>query len=588
MRVSLIYPPDHKIPHSLALSLAELAGSLRAAGREVVIRDLNAEVLNTLLNKKILESYRDYMEKTTAEFRRKTELSGPETVMKHFMENCLSMPLDLAMEGEAAARTLYDPERFYDPKEYRLAMDRLVAALGFLFGSIGGPSPYAPDYLPQMQQILRLEHDDPVIRALKMGLLDSVIVEEPDLIGITIPFQEQLFEGLRIAAMLKRMEPNLKIAIGGPQVTKYQHEMFADATLFEFIDYACVNEGNSAIVEMVEAIEGKRANKEVRNTYWAENGEIRFNGVSPNENMSALPSPSYIGAKLDAHLKPEPLFGLMTTRGCAYKICTFCSEAFHSNFAMRSTDRVFEDVKRLVTESGAKHIFFWDSLMPPRSMWELADKIAEAKLDVTWFCNTKFYDLFADPVQAKRLYDGGLRSIHFGMESANQRILDLMKKGTKIVKVPAILKTLRQAGIMTQCSWFGGFPTETREEFDETVQFLQDNKQHLSLDVFVGSYYFEFGTYVSQHPEEFDGEIVDIGGDYAFECKSGMRQDEIQMLREHYLQNSDMDLLCHGGYYLYHVNKQVSPHVISRQKLRPLPPPGSVDAGRRQEVRAGW
>ncbi|MBI4881031.1 MAG: B12-binding domain-containing radical SAM protein [Planctomycetes bacterium] len=401
-------------------------------------------------------------------------------------------------------------------------------------------------------------------RALDAGIIDSVLSTEPDLVGITMPFQEQIIEGLRIAARIRRARPDTRIAIGGPQVTKYEKQLFADPTLFDFIDFAVVGEGGAAVVELAEALQGRRAFGDVRSLYWRRNGGVAFSGRGAAASMDLLPGPSYDGANFDSHFKPEPLFGLMTSRGCAYNRCAFCSEAFHSNFDMRSPKRVFADVKRLVERNGARHVFFWDSLLPPRTMWELADMIAAEGLDVSWFANTKFYDLFARPDQVKRLYDGGLRALHFGMESANQRVLDLMRKGTRIDRVPAMLRALHDGGILAQVSWFAGFPTETLEEHQDTVRFLERHRETIDLDVFVGSFYFEFGTYVAAHPEEFDAEIVDIGGDFALRCRSGMSPEEVERIKAHYMQATDMDLLCHGGYFLYHVNRGLRPRLISR------------------------
>ncbi len=566
MKISLLYPPDHFVPHSLYLSMPVLAGCLKEAGHEVAIRDLNAEVLDRLLRRETLALYGDYVRQTKAELDTRARLSPQEEVTRQLMQRCIDLPLETALEGWRAADTLRHPERFYDPAEYRLALDRLVAAMNFLLGSIVNLSPFLDDYLPQLARVLSSGQDDPVTRALDAGIVDSVLAFGPDLIGITMPFQEQIVEGLRIAARIRRARPGVKIAIGGPQVTKYEQQLFAGATLFDFIDFAVVGEGNAAIVELAEALQGQRALQDVRSLYWHRNGDVAYNGRGAATSMDALPPPSYDGANFDSHFKPEPLFGLMTSRGCAYNRCTFCSEAFHSNFAMRSPRRVFEDVKRLVERNGARHIFFWDSLLPPRTMWELADLIAAEGLEVFWFANTKFYDLFARPDQVKRLYDGGLRAVHFGMESANQRVLDLMRKGTRIDKVPAMLRTLHDGGILAQVSWFAGFPTETIEEHRDTVRFLEQHRNVIDLDVFVGSFYFEFGTYVAAHPEEFDSEIVDIGGDYALRCRSGMSPEEVERVKAHYMQATDMDLLCHGGYFLYHVNRGLRPRLISRHQ----------------------
>ena len=452
--------------------------------------------------------------------------------------------------------------------EYRLALDRLEASLAFLFGSIVGLSPYQDKYLWEMERILSDLQNDPVTQVLRTGLIESVLEDDPDLVGITMPYQENIMEGFRCAAMLRQHAPGLPIVIGGPQVTKYREQMFRDNTLFDFISHAVVYEGGKALVELVEALSGRRGMGQVRNLYWNDRGRVRFNGISEPEDMNDLPTPSYRGADLSLYLKPEPIYGLMTSRGCCWKRCVFCSEAFHSRFAMRKPDRVFEDVKRLVEDHGAKHIFFWDSLMPPKTMRELSEKIVAEGIEIYWFADCKFYEHFSRPDHTRLLSRAGLRCLQFGLESANQRVLDLMRKGTRIDRVPAILENLKRHDIMSQISWFAGFPTETREEFLDTVRFFEENRERVDLNVFVGSFYFEFGTYLSRHPELFDSEIVDIGGDYHLKARSGMKADEIERFKARFLETSDMDLLCQGGYFLHHVNRGTSPRELSRSKGR--------------------
>jgi len=568
MKVTLIYPPDHRIPHSLYLSLPELAALLKEEGHEVTIRDLNAEVLNILLNNDLLGSYKDYMECTLKVFKYKGALPEESRIEQNLINAAMSQPLDLALRGGDAAEVFYDRDRFYNPKEYRLALDRLETSLEFIFSPIVGLSPYSPRYLWNMEQILSNLQNDPVIQVLRSGLITSILDQAPDLIGITMPYQENIMEGFRLASLLKIEDPQVPIVIGGPQVTKYREQIFQDNTLFDFINYGVVYEGGRALVELVEALNGKRSFDSVRNLYWEDRGRIRFNGISEPEDMNKLPTPCYDSADLGLYLKPEPVFGLMTSRGCCWKKCVFCSEAFHSRFSMRKSKLVFEDIKTLVEKYDAKHFYFWDSLMPPRTMREVSEMIVAEGLDIRWFADSKFYDNFARPEYLSLLQKAGLKCIQFGLESANQRMLDLMRKGTKISKVPEILRSLHDHNIMSQISWFTGFPTETSEEFKETVRFFEENRKYIDLNVFVGSFYFEFGTYLSRHPEEFDSQIVDISGDFQLNCASGMDKAEVAKHKKRYLETSDMDLLCHGGYFLYHSEKGISPHEISRSKGR--------------------
>ena len=70
----------------------------------------------------------------------------------------------------------------------------------------------------------------------------------------------------------------------------------------------------------------------------------------------------------------------------------------------------------------------------------------------------------------------GLKNVLFGFESANQRMLDFMKKGNTPENMLAVLKNMKKAGIQNILSCLIGFPTETREEAWESIEFLKKNK----------------------------------------------------------------------------------------------------------------
>ncbi|MBI4880402.1 MAG: hypothetical protein HY812_12205, partial [Planctomycetes bacterium] len=85
MKITLLYPPDHFVPHSLYLSMPVLAGSLKEAGHEVAIRDLNAEVLNRLLRKETLALYGGYVRQTKAALDARPSLTSQEEVTRQLL-----------------------------------------------------------------------------------------------------------------------------------------------------------------------------------------------------------------------------------------------------------------------------------------------------------------------------------------------------------------------------------------------------------------------------------------------------------------------------------------------------------------------
>jgi len=84
-----------------------------------------------------------------------------------------------------------------------------------------------------------------------------------------------------------------------------------------------------------------------------------------------------------------------------------------------------------------------------------------------------------DRALLEKIAHAGCRRLYFGFESASQRVLNLMRKGTQIAKVPEILESCWTAGISPHLFTLVGFPGETLDEAMSTVDFLVDHHQHI-------------------------------------------------------------------------------------------------------------
>ena len=133
----------------------------------------------------------------------------------------------------------------------------------------------------------------------------------------------------------------------------------------------------------------------------------------------------------------------------------------------------------------------------------------------------------------------GCLQVGFGLESYNQRVLDLMKKGTQVAEVIPILKRFRDAGIRTHLNIMIGFPTETLEEAEETKRFLDENR-HLYHSFGIQTFNLESGTDIDRYPEQFGitelrrGEKRRYGFRYGydFETEHGMSRVEAEAFTE--------------------------------------------------------
>ena len=96
----------------------------------------------------------------------------------------------------------------------------------------------------------------------------------------------------------------------------------------------------------------------------------------------------------------------------------------------------------------------------------------------------------------------GCKYLLWGLESASQRVLDLMDKGTKPEDVSKLMKNAHAAGIANHVFMICGFPTETEDEFAQTIKFLDDHKDYIYA-VHRGTFSLEPESPIFEHQERF-------------------------------------------------------------------------------------
>jgi hypothetical protein len=94
------------------------------------------------------------------------------------------------------------------------------------------------------------------------------------------------------------------------------------------------------------------------------------------------------------------------------------------------------------------------------------------------------------------------------MESGNQRILDLIDKGTKVAYMGQTMKNFAEAGVAVQLMAFSGFPTETTDEANETRQFVRDHADYWSAGG-VGQFLLTGTSIIARNPEQFGITIIE-------------------------------------------------------------------------------
>ncbi len=315
--------------------------------------------------------------------------------------------------------------------------------------------------------------------------LNWVKKEEPDILGLSV-LSSSSKEAGKIAELAKKENPNLRIVLGNYHPT-FNPERFLRK--YPAIDIVVRGEGEHAAVELASCIKkGESLTKVEGITYRKEKGKILTTQDRPLlKDIDSLPFPNrrlldgeYASRIFGVRTATKKFTSLLSSRGCPFQ-CTFCA---CRNFALgvwrpRSVENIIEELELLYSEGYREFLFVDDNFtLNPRRVKKLCRLLRKRKIKIEWFCDSRVdicgLDTFREMVGA------GCRTLYFGIESANQRILDYYKKRITPEQSRIATRNARKAGIdIIVGSFIVGAPDETRKEIQNTLRFAQK----IELDV---------------------------------------------------------------------------------------------------------
>lgn len=319
--------------------------------------------------------------------------------------------------------------------------------------------------------------------------------QDPDILGFSA-LASSGKTAARIAQKAKETNPNITTIFGNYYATFNDQRIL---NTYPQVDITVRGEGEETTRELVQAIEKKQSLKKVQGITFRERDKIIATPDRPLiKNIDALPIPDRTLLNVEYHSTlvgaigaPKKFTTLLSSRGCPYH-CRFCGcqKIVHGTWRPRSVEKTLDELRLLASEGYRQFLFVDDSFtINQKRIVKLCKKIVEEKLDVEWICegrvNHASYELMRSIVKA------GCKIVYFGIESANQRILDYYQKQTTPQQSRTAVKTARKAGMdIIVGSFIVGAPTETRQEIENTLRFAQeiplDVPQYNILGVFPG------------------------------------------------------------------------------------------------------
>jgi radical SAM superfamily enzyme YgiQ (UPF0313 family) len=330
-----------------------------------------------------------------------------------------------------------------------------------------------------------------------LNLVDSTVVElslahverlAPDVLLLSVPFPGAVYASLRIAQAVKARQPQIRIVLGGGYVNTELREL-REPRLFDFVDFVCVDSGETPLLALLEHIEGKRSAARLVRTFIREPGgkvqyqqfpdvEVSFNDVG-TPTWDGLPIEQYLSL-LDMLNPMHRLWSdgrwnkLTVAHGCYWKKCSFCDVSldYISRFEAANAAELVNRVQAIVKETGQTGFHFVDEAAPPKALKAFAQELKAREVTISWWGNIRFEKTFS-PALCQMLADSGCIAVSGGLEVASDRILKLMNKGVSVAQVAQVTRAFTQAGVLVHAYLMYGFPTQTIQDTVDALEYVR-------------------------------------------------------------------------------------------------------------------
>ncbi len=259
----------------------------------------------------------------------------------------------------------------------------------------------------------------------------------------------------------------------------------ADQYLVRGADYVLIGEGDAALPELIDHLEGKNATspENIQGiAYRNVDGSVYKTLPRPViSKLDSLPFPAWDLVDRDKYraiwMEHHGYYSmnLVTTRGCPFH-CNWCAKPiWGQRYNVRSPQNVVEEMAWLKERFNPDSIWFMDDIMGIQDRWieEFADLLAARDVHIP-FKSLNRVDLLLRGKTIPALARAGAQIVWVGAESGSQKILDAMEKGTQVAQIYEATRKLHEHGVKVAFFLQFGYPGEMRDDIELTLKMVRE------------------------------------------------------------------------------------------------------------------
>lgn len=319
------------------------------------------------------------------------------------------------------------------------------------------------------------------------------------LIGINV-FTENKNDVIKIARFIKKVNPNVKIAVGGPHATLACDDFLSCMA----IDFIVIGEGESSYLEIIEMLKGNDEIQPTDITNVLVNRRELFvkKALTRIGDLDLLP---IINREYCETRTRSSLLNVYSSKGCPAK-CIYCSATAlaGATYRVRDVRSIYMEIILAENVLGCKpFVYFVDDTFTAmkKRIYQFTELIDKYSPGFVWSCESRMDVITEEMIDV--MYEHGCNSIQFGIESGSQEVLNKIRKNIDLDKARRIIQYAAKYKMTIFLSFMLGHYCDTIETMEQTIEFMNEMKRENPNLGFGIAFNTPFpGTWQYEHAEE--------------------------------------------------------------------------------------
>lgn len=349
-------------------------------------------------------------------------------------------------------------------------------------GKFNYKAPYVPLGLLSIATYLR-EHGHTVKvvdRCLvKESPAHTVAAFSPDIVCVSLISVRLFDDAIVISAAAKKAG---KPVVWGGMIPSDYYDLCLKAG---YADYISFGEGEINICNLLAALETGGDVSLVKGIGFMKDGVPYKTPPQPPADLAELPVIDFSlcdpGQYIHSYLCCSRMMYLYSSKGCTSH-CTFCSNpTFHCNsYRMRPVEYVIREIRWLYDNYRIDGVYFSDECwyMSKGHMREFCRRLDEEDIHIFWGCELRCG--MYNQEDFEYMYAHGMRWVMLGLETGDPEMLRTVKKGITVEQIRKSVAICKAAGISAMVTFIVGYPEETPEQLQNTLDLLYEIKATVS------------------------------------------------------------------------------------------------------------